>query len=116
MKRELRLFVEDILENIEYAESFSKGLSKQDLEKSRLKQNAIFCCLEIIGEASKNIPDFFRIKYPEIPWKEISGFRDVLIHAYFGVDVNRVWKVVREDFPILKKQILKIKKQENWEK
>jgi len=64
--------------------------------------------LEIIGEAVKNIPDDFRAKYPDIPWRQIAGMRDILIHAYFGVELRRVWKVVKEDLPELKLKILKI--------
>ena len=64
--------------------------------------------LEIIGEAVKNIPDDFRAKYPDIPWRQIAGMRDVLIHAYFGVNLRRVWKVIKEDLPEIKLKILKI--------
>lgn len=110
MKRDLNLFIEDILENIEDIESFSKGLSKEGFKKSKLKQNAIYRSLEIIGEATKNIPVSFRNKYSQVPWKEIAGFRDVLVHAYFGVILERVWNILKKDLPILKTQILKIKK------
>ncbi len=64
--------------------------------------------LEIIGEAVKNVPEDFRTKYPDIPWRQIAGMRDVLIHAYFGVNLRRVWKVIKEEIPELKLKILKI--------
>lgn len=67
--------------------------------------------LEIIGGAVKNIPEDFRTKYPDIPWRQIVGMRDVLIHAYFGVNLRRVWKVIKEDIPELKLKILKILKE-----
>ncbi len=71
-------------------------------------QDAVLRRLEIIGEAVKNVPDDFRAKYPDVPWRQIAGMRDVLIHAYFGVNLRRVWKVVKEDLPGLKLKILKI--------
>ncbi len=64
--------------------------------------------LEIIGEAAKNIPQSFRNKHPDILWKEIAGTRDKLIHLYFGVNLDLIWKVVKEDIPQLKKQIQQI--------
>jgi len=110
MKRELALFINDILDNIRDIESFSKDLSKGELKTNKLKQNAILRSLEIIGEATKNIPNSFRGKYPEVEWKKIAGFRDVLTHAYFGVDIERVWNIIKEDLPNLKQKIQKIKK------
>jgi uncharacterized protein with HEPN domain len=76
MKRDINLFIQDILENIKDIESFSKGLTIKEFESNKLKQNAIMRSLEVIGEAVKNIPDKFREKYPNIPWKKIAGFRD----------------------------------------
>jgi len=105
------LFIEDILENIKDIESFSKGLTKDKLEKSKLKQNAIVRSLEVIGEAVKNIPESFRKKYPKIPWKRIAGLRDVIIHAYFGINFERIWGVIKKDLPNLKEQIEKIIKE-----
>jgi len=67
--------------------------------------------IEIIGEAVKSIPPSIKNKYPDIPWKQISGMRDILIHEYFGVDLDLTWKVARKDILILKKKILRIKKQ-----
>ncbi len=106
------IFVKHILENIEDIEKFSKNLSEKEFEKDVLKQKAIIRSIEVIGEATKNIPDSFKEKYPKISWKDIVGTRDKLIHHYFGVDLNSVWKVVKEDIPELKTQLLDILKKE----
>ena len=112
MKRDLRLFIEDILENINLIENSTKNLSKKEFESDKLIIDATIRRLEIIGEAVKNIPASFRDKYPKIPWRDIAGFRDVVIHAYFGVVLDRVWEIIERDLPKLKKQIEKIKIEE----
>ena len=110
MKRDVFLFVEDILQSINDIESFSLGLTEEEINENRLKQNAIIRSLEIIGEAVKNIPESFKKNYQEIPWRNIAGFRDVLTHGYFRIDIGLIWKIVKNDIPNLKEQILKIKK------
>jgi len=109
MKRNVNLFIQDILDNIKDIDSFSKGLTKEEFAKNKLKQNAIIRSLEVIGEAVKNIPDSFREKYPGIPWKDIAGFRDILSHAYFGVNIDRIWNIIEKDLHSFKKEIEKIK-------
>ena len=63
--------------------------------------NAVIRCLEVLGEAAKHIPTSFRKKYPDIPWTNMAGMRDVLIHDYMGVDLMTVWKVAQERLPAL---------------
>ncbi len=109
MKRDEMLFLDDILENINDLERFSKGLTKESLEKNKLRKNAITRSLEIIGEAVKNISPQTKERYPEIEWKHIAGTRDIFIHAYFDIDLDIVWRVIKDKLPILKKQIQKIK-------
>ena len=109
MNRDTNLFIEDIIQNIRDIESFSKGLTKDKFMKDKLRQNAIIRSLEIIGEAVKNVPDSFRDKYLNIPWKKMAGFRDILSHAYFGVEIERVWNILEKDLPNLKEEISKIK-------
>lgn len=111
MKRDIKLFIQDILESIELIENYTKGVSEEeflDKDDNLIMKDAILRRLGIIGEAVKNIPDDFREKYPDIPWKQISGMRDILVHEYFGVKLQRVWKTAKEDLPYLKKKISKI--------
>ena len=108
MQRDVKVFLEDILESIEKIEEYTANIDEEDFYENTIIQDAVLRRLEIIGEAVKNIPDDFREKYPDIPWRQIAGMRDVLIHAYFGVNLRRVWKVAVENIPDLKFKIVRI--------
>src|SRR3989338_2643061 len=110
MKREEMLFIKDILESICNIETFSKDLSKTDFLRNRLKQSAIIREFEIVGEAVKNISELTKRKYPKVEWKRIAGARDIFIHSYFIVNLDRVWQIITGDLLKLKTQIEKIKK------
>jgi len=108
MKKET-VFLEHILENIKKIEEFSKDASKNEIIENIQKQYALIRAVEIIGEAVRNLPDDFTKKHPDIPWKEVIGTRDKLIHHYFGVDLDILWEIIKGDIPKLKKQIKQIK-------
>jgi uncharacterized protein with HEPN domain len=108
-KKDDRVFIEHILESIEAIQEFSKDMDLDELSSNRMKRNAIFREIEIIGEASKNLSNNLKKKYKQIPWKEIAGTRDKLIYHYFGVNLELLFKTIEEDIPKLKKQIEKIK-------
>ena len=104
-----KIFIQHILESINAIKEFSKDLTKKELGINRLKQNAIVREIEIIGEAAKNISKALKEKYPKIPWKEIIGTRNQMIHHYFGLDIDIIFNIIKQDIPKLEKQILKIK-------
>lgn len=101
-KSDVRLFLQDILECIEKIERYTKDMSFDEFSKNDLVVDAVIRNLEVIGEAVKNIPEDIRLKHPEIPWREIVGFRNIVIHHYFGVDLNIVWTVINKIEKILK--------------
>jgi uncharacterized protein with HEPN domain len=102
MKRDARVYLEDILESIVLIEEYVKGVSESDFNTDTGTQDKVVRRLEVIGEAVKNLPQEFREKHPDTPWKQIAGMRDMLTHEYFNVKIRRVWKVVEKDLPKLK--------------
>ncbi len=110
MKREFLDYVEDIIGAMEDVLSFVEGMDYDDFAKDKRTIYAVIRAVEVIGEAVKKIPKSVRNRYPEIPWKDMAGMRDKLIHEYFGVDLKRVWKTVKEDIPKLKPLFEKILK------
>jgi uncharacterized protein with HEPN domain len=109
MKRAELLFVNDILQSIVNIKNFSKSLTKETFKKNVLKQSAIIRQFEIIGEAVKNISTATRKKYPHVEWRKIAGSRDVFIHGYFMVDLDKVWDLIKKEVPKLEKQVKRIR-------
>lgn len=101
-------YLKHILDAIMDIENSIKNLSKNEFEQSKDTKDATIRRIEIIGEAVKNISKELKEKYPEIEWVKIAGARDVMIHAYFSVDLNIVWNIIKIDLPKLKKDIKKI--------
>ena len=108
MKRDLTLFLDDILESINLIEKYIKNVDFLEFSKKTNIQDSVIRRIEIIGEATKNIPQHFREKYPIVPWKEIAGMKDIITHAYFGIKLDKIWNVIKKDLPKLKKEINKV--------
>ena len=115
MKRNIKLYLQDIRESILAIEEYIQNLTEDEFYSNRQVQDAIIRRLEIIGEAVKNVDDDFRNRYPQIPWKKIAGMRDIIAHEYFGVKLDRVWDVVRKDLPHIKQQMLFIMERYNFQ-
>lgn len=98
-------YIKHILDAINDIEFSVKNLSKEEFKKSKDIKDATVRRIEIIGEAVKNISKGMRNKYPNIEWKKIAGTRDIMIHAYFNVDLDITWDIVKKDLPDLKKKI-----------
>jgi len=105
MKKDPAIFLSHILESIKEIEKHIKNMTEEKFFKSVKTQDAVIRRLEIIGETAKNLPLNFRKQHPEIDWRKIAGLCDILIHHYFGVDLEEIWGVIAKRLPELKKQI-----------
>ena len=99
-----KLYVIHILERIERVQSYTSG-GKEAFLQSQMAQDAVTRNFEIIGEAAKRVSPRTRQIHPDVPWKRMAGFRDVLIHDYMGADFNEVWRIVEQDLPGLKRSL-----------
>lgn len=106
--KDQKIFLKYMLENISDIKNFTRKVSKKELTENKEKLNAVIRSIEIIGEATKNISESFKEKHKEIPWKEIIGTRDILIHHYFGIDIDILWNIIKRDILTLEKQIKEI--------
>lgn len=98
-------YLEDIVDASEKIGQFIAGMTHEQFAKDDKTVYAVIRALEMIGEAIKQIPASLRDKYPRVSWREAAGIRDKLIHNYFGVNLEVVWKTAVEDVPNLCSQI-----------
>ena len=106
--RNYTIYLRDILNAIASINEFVKKHNFESFKKDDLVSSAVVIKFEIIGEAAKNIPVSVRNRYPDIPWKEMAGMRDRLIHSYFGIKYELVWNTIKTVFPAIKPAIKKI--------
>lgn len=105
MKRDASLFLDDILQSIERIEASTKDITQDEFNNDVNMQDAIVRRIEIIGEAVKQMPQDFKGKYPDVPWKKIAGTRDIFIHNYMEVNLDRVWNIIQNDLKPFKQQV-----------
>lgn len=108
MKKDDSVYLHHILDAIHRIETYTKGISKETYMQNGLLQDGVVRQLEIIGEASNNLSDEFQEKHSEIPWGQIISLRNRIIHAYFDINLEITWDIVRGDIPELKRQIERI--------
>lgn len=108
MNRDDSVYLKHIIDAIEKIESYSRDLEAVSFYATDLVQDACIRQLLVIGEAAKAISTSMRKKYSHIPWNDIAGMRDKLVHQYFGIDLEKVWLTIQEDLPFLKIEIEKI--------
>ena len=102
MKDEYLDYIEDIIEAMDDAMNFIKTMEYEEFAGDKKTVYAVIRAIEIIGEAVKRIPDSVKSRYQQIPWRDMAGMRDKLIHEYFGVDSRAVWDTVKKDIPNLR--------------
>lgn len=108
--RNYKLYLQDILNAIKAIERFVKGMEFVEFKRDDKTSSAVIRKFEIIGEATKKIPEELKRKYPQIPWREMAGMRDKLIPFYFGIDYKLVWQTIKQRIPQIKPLLSKIAK------
>jgi uncharacterized protein with HEPN domain len=105
MSRDWRLYLEDITESCEKVQRFTAGMERAALLADERTYDAVLRNLEVIGEAAKHVPDDVKQQMPGIEWRKISGLRDIVVHAYFGIDNEILWDIVQNKVPVLRRAI-----------
>ncbi|MCA9934410.1 MAG: DUF86 domain-containing protein [Anaerolineales bacterium] len=108
MKRTYEDYLRDILTATNRALGFVAGVTLDEFLADVEKQFAVTRALEIIGEAARYIPQEIRTQYPDLPWREMIGMRNIVIHNYFGVDETVIWRTVQEDLPVLQTAVTQV--------
>jgi len=108
MKRKSSLYIKDLLEAMEKIEEFTQGMSFEDFIQDDKTSRAVVRKLEIIGEAVKQLPKEVRDRFEEIPWSSLAKTRDKIIHFYHGMDYEIIWRIIKEELPLLKSSFEKI--------
>jgi uncharacterized protein with HEPN domain len=111
MDKDDSVYLRHILDAINTVEEYLQGVDEERFKATRLLQDGAIRQIEIVGEAVRHMSSDIRRTYPEIPWQDIAGMRDKLIHDYFGVDIEKVWDTTQEDLPVLKEKVIQILKE-----
>ncbi|MFA6022697.1 MAG: DUF86 domain-containing protein [Candidatus Pacearchaeota archaeon] len=108
MKRDYKLFINDIRESIKQIEEYMKDISEEEFKKDKKLQDAVVRRFEIVGEASRNIPRALKEKNKQVPWLRMEQFRDLMTHSYFEISLNKIWITTLNELPKIKEAMSKI--------
>ena len=112
IRREYKLYIEDILLAMDKIERYTKGFSYVSFMKDEMVVDAVVRNLQIIGEATRNIPEDVKGRSSHIPWQRMTGLRNIIVHEYFGVDLTMIWEIITENLPDTKPAIQEMLKKE----
>ena len=106
--RDSKVYIQDIKDAVRRIETYTKGITFASFENNQMLVDAVIRNLVIIGESVKNLPEDIKKEFPDVEWKKIAGLRDILVHAYFGINKKIVWDIIKNKVPELQ-QLLKDK-------
>lgn len=104
-KRNVRLLLDDILSSIAKIERYVGAMDREQFLQDEKTTDAVVRNIEIIGEATRQLPTEFTAVHPDIPWNQMAGLRNRIVHEYFGLDLEIIWTIIEQDLPILQKQL-----------
>ena len=107
--RRNELYIADIINAMEKIFEYTEGMTKQEFKKNELVKDAVLRNIEIIGEAANKLSEEIYNNYKNVPWRRMIGLRNIVIHEYFGVDLNIIWKIITVNLPETRPEIKKIK-------
>ena len=110
MKKDATIYIDDMIEAIGAINRYISGMDETKFSQTDYIQDAVIRQLAIVGEAARNVPPDIQAKQPDIPWRKIADFRNVIIHEYSGVSLGRVWRIIIDDVPILEDQLIALRK------
>ena len=111
MKRDYRLYVQDVIDSIAMIETYTRGVSFEEFAADQMRVDAVVRNFEIIGEASTHIPSELKDQHPSVPWARVRSFRNIMIHEYFGVDLSILWQTIKDSLPELKAVVMHMTKE-----
>ena len=105
--RSWKFRIDDIIEAIDKIERYTSGIDFDEWQQDEKTVDAVIRNIEVIGEASSHLPIEIQEQYKDVPWRMMKGIRNIVAHEYFGIDLEIVWKTIKEDLPVLKELLLK---------